>query len=312
MASAPTLSVAIPLHRSRPWVDAIEANVARIPHASTEILISDRTCLDDAVDVLADRLSDDPRVRFVRSADGLSWIEHYNDLLHRASGDFFMWMPHDDDFPSDYLPALVGALTADERALLAFGCIEPILPDGSPHPTERFHCPASLLERPWSWEVALELALDWNLGIPFRGVMRRRAVLRWGLAVRPITGEVFADGYWVFALALHGPLVFVPSVSTCKRYYPTSTHAVWRSPSKFTRSMALGGLLWRHAPTFGAALRGSIVLAVDGAAKRLSRAMPSEVRRGLGPTVRSGRLRLRRWLLPTGDPETSGGPEPVP
>lgn len=96
--AAPLVSVAIPLYRSRPFVDCIMRNLGSIDYPNVEILISDRRQDDDALDVLAERCAGDTRVRLVRGRDGVGWVQHDNALLAAAAGEYFLWMPHDDSY----------------------------------------------------------------------------------------------------------------------------------------------------------------------------------------------------------------------
>ena len=83
----PLVSVAIPLYRSRPFVDVIARNIEAIDYPSTEILISDRHQEDDALDILAARFAGNRRIRILRARDRLDWVDHYNLLLTAATGD---------------------------------------------------------------------------------------------------------------------------------------------------------------------------------------------------------------------------------
>ena len=39
--------------------------------------------------------------------DRLGWVEHYNLLLKAATGEYFLWMPHDDAYPGGFIQPLV-------------------------------------------------------------------------------------------------------------------------------------------------------------------------------------------------------------
>src|SRR5262245_61620940 len=62
----PFLTIAIPLHRSRPFVDVVSANIDAIGREDAEILLSDRTGLDDALEVLTRRHAGDSRIVPIR------------------------------------------------------------------------------------------------------------------------------------------------------------------------------------------------------------------------------------------------------
>jgi hypothetical protein len=71
-------------------------------------------------------------VRIVGAADRLTWVEHYNWLLDTARGEYFMWMPHDDEFPAGHVSSLVAALEERPDAVLAHGRIERVDLEGCP------------------------------------------------------------------------------------------------------------------------------------------------------------------------------------
>lgn len=235
----PRVTVAIPLHRSAPFVDIVSANIERI-HGDTEILVSDHTLLDDAIDRVRERHGDDPRVVFDARALDHGWVDHYNALLRMARGQYFMWMPHDDDFPADYVPLLADALDGAPRAILACGSVRAIDLDGRPRPDLEHAGPTPRpRDRHPRFVEALRLRTSWNLAIPFRGLMRRDEVLRRRLWIRHKLGDEGADASWVFALLSCAPIVFEPRCTSLKRYHPTSAHAAWHRPHLLVRLAAI-------------------------------------------------------------------------
>jgi glycosyltransferase involved in cell wall biosynthesis len=239
----PLVSIAIPLYCSAPWVQNILVNIANIDYPNVEIIISDRHCADDALNALEKRLCEDPRVTFMRATDGLNWVAHYNLLLASAGGNYFLWMPHDDHYPSGYVERLVAALEADPDAVLAYGGMECERPGQIPPALRQLRLP-SYGSRAWSPRDASCLIARGNqAGVAFRGIFRRARVVACGLYVRPAMGLVMADEYWLLALALLGPFRFVPSCSCRKRFYPGSAHSRWR----YTFRVRLNGLQMVHS-----------------------------------------------------------------
>jgi GT2 family glycosyltransferase len=278
------------MHASRPFVDVISANIAALPH-DVEIVLSDRTRVDDAIECLRERHGDDPRVRFVSSSDGLGIIDHYNALLREAHGDYFMWMPHDDTFPSDWVPRLRAALDANPDANLAFGRVHPIDLDGAVFADMvRFYVdpPIELgtLERA---DEAIYLWRHWSIWIPYRGLMRRREVVRRRLFLRPGLQEYWHDNTWVFAMTVVAPIVYVPECACEKRYHPGSHHVqmirrrsideLWEIVS-VARYMLTARIPLRDA---AAAMKNTTMLMVRRAVRRLPNGVrvlvPKRVRR---------------------------------
>ncbi len=226
-AFRPRVTVAIPLHRSAPFVDVVSANIHRIAGDDVEILISDRTRCDDALGVLRDRHGRDPRISFLRDTDDPGWVDHHNALLRRARGRYFMWMAHDDDFPADYVSRLSAVLDAHVDALLAFGGLRVIDVDGNPVEVSYLPEMPIALGRMSRADEAIALLHRWNLGIASRGLCRRDELLRRRLTIRHTRGDVDADAYWVFAVVCAGSVVFDPKCSVAKRVVPGSGSAHW-------------------------------------------------------------------------------------
>lgn len=224
---APLVSVAIPLFKSKRFLNCIVGNIEAIDYPNIEIIISDRHGADETIDLLYHRFGDDPRFEFIKSSDQLNWVHHYNLLLRIASGQYFLWMPHDDVYPSNYIPELVTTLEQRPEAILAFGRMEHIYLDGSPLTHRRVLPPPISDQEPWSFGLALRILL-WGAGRPFRGLFRRDVVVESGLYIRPTHETVIADVLWGFALSLKGRFCFVPSCTCQKRRYPDSTHMNWR------------------------------------------------------------------------------------
>lgn len=228
MSVRPYVSIAMPLHRSARFVENIASNIGRLDRPDLEILISDRHLADGALDELAARHRDDPRVRILRRGDEADWITHYNDLLREARGTYFCWMPHDDVYAAGYVTRLAAALDAEPRALLAFGVMDAEAAPGARVPVGPFTLPPLDSVDGWSTDTAVRLLLHWELFRVVRGLVRRDAILARGLLVPRTHETVQADVCWAFAVAVAGPLIFVPEASCTKRYQVSSASAAWR------------------------------------------------------------------------------------
>lgn len=123
---APRISVGIPLYRSLKFLPILENNLRALGDEPLEIMISDRHLHDNAIDLLEKTFGEDSRIRFLRSRDGIGWAEHFNFMLREARGDFFLWMPHDDDFPEGFVQKLAAELERKPEAVIAYGQMRPI------------------------------------------------------------------------------------------------------------------------------------------------------------------------------------------
>lgn len=226
--AAPLVSVAIPLYRSRPFVDRIARNIERLDYPSVEILISDRHMDDDAIDLLGDRFAGDPRIRFLRADDRAGWVEHYNLLLRAATGSYVLWMPHDDEYSPGYISALVECLERSPDTVLAFGGVEVEDQTGTVVWREGAHAPDIPVDRPWVPGDALAMMMVGGRWLPhFHGVFRRAPIVEAGLFIRPTADSVEADVYWVFGVGLFGRLRFVGGCSYRKHLHGANVSLGW-------------------------------------------------------------------------------------
>ncbi len=232
MKPSPLVTIAIPLYRSSRFLEIVQRNVENLAGLDVEILISDRHLLDDAIDRLEETFGKDPRVRILRANDAIGWVDHFNWLLKNAEGRYFMWMPHDDDFPADYIPKLSAALEQHPEAVVAFGGIEAIERNGQPHGSVKILPPETYDPAEWSTRLLLRLLTQWNPGVAFRGLFRRERLIEHRLFIRHTRRDVLPDFYWVFATGFLGSWVYVQDCVCRKRFYKKSTHGKWRTTPK--------------------------------------------------------------------------------
>lgn len=225
ISNAPLVSLLLPLYKSGRFLDIILQNLQTLEYRNLEILVSDRHCADDAIELLQARYGQDTRFRFFRARDELAWFENYNFLLSAATGKYFFWMPHDDSFPAHFVDVLVEALEKSPHTLIAFGRMEALYSDGTRKmlpeqiPSLYNHC---------GLHAALEIYLRNALWLLFHGLVRREELLDTNLMLRPTQDGIAADLVWDFAAAMLGRVKYVPNCAYQKRYYPTSTHALWK------------------------------------------------------------------------------------
>lgn len=270
---APLLTVGIPLHRSRPFVDVVSRNIEGVDRPDVEFLISDRTGHDDALEVLAARHTQDHRVVTLRTIDGAGWVDHCNALLRRARGRYFCWMPHDDTFPPGWAGALLECLEADPDLLMAFSRIDPVVTDAVPYNLDGYRHPkAGTGGAPWTVHDAVATLREWRGGYAFAGMFRRAPVVERGLLLPRTRDGVDADVAWVFGMALLGRLRYVDGIAYLKRHNAASAHRIWRR--RVAHQLSLGWTLGRFAARYGRTPGVSLfalAAATDYIAERLTR-----------------------------------------
>ena len=68
----------------------------------------------------------------------------------------------------------------------------------------------------------------WSMWIPYRGLMRRREVLRHRMFLRRGLQEYWHDNTWVFAMTVLAPIVYIPECVCEKRFHSASHHVQMR------------------------------------------------------------------------------------
>lgn len=247
-ASAPPLvTVAIPLYRSRRFLEVITENIRNLDYPNLEILVSDRHLADDTVEQLRVLFADDSRIRFITARDEVGWVANYNLLLAEGSGEYFIWMPHDDSYPPGYVGTLVDRLEAAPDAILAFGPCDTKTPDGTPY--KIWPDPPFSSNQKWTARAALRMFYGWNIGVAMRGAFRRRRIIESDLWVPHTTGDAYADVCWLFGVALVGRFEFVPETRCLKRFYAGSTHTAWKAPKAGELPRLMAGYLGAYVPS---------------------------------------------------------------
>lgn len=268
--------MAIPLFRARPWISNVAKNIGRIP-PGVRIVLSDDAGNGGVLRELARKCRGDSRIRF-RIREGVpGWRAHMNELIAESSTELFSFLPQDDRIAPGYYEKLVAALDGNPGAGIAFA---PIVAVGHPKPGRRTGFPGPPIElgrRP-PWEEAVELDRRWNLGIPFRGVIRRACLQ----PIPETPDDRFADQIWVFGMALGAHLVEVPAARYLKYYYPGQTHGAWLPLAGEERLAALERQVLLR---FG---KDAARRAAAGAAVRSRGHGPAESLEGRSPTLTAG------------------------
>jgi glycosyltransferase involved in cell wall biosynthesis len=210
--------IGLPVHNSERFLRETLESVAAQDHPNLEIVISDDASSDGTADICHDFARRDARCRVERHPQRLGWIANYNSLLRHCTGDYFLWVPHDDVYDPAYVGALVALLEARPDAVLAYSTTLAIDERGIVLGT--FGGNAALGRASTRLQRGLRY-LWWaeeEKFIPFRGVVRSDAIRRvGGLEIGP--WGVFADDLWLYRLALLGGFVHEDRPLCRKRFY---------------------------------------------------------------------------------------------
>jgi GT2 family glycosyltransferase len=211
----PLVTALVPTYNGADFITRTLDSLAAQTWPRLEILIGDDRSTDDTLDVVRRFAGSHPNTRIVERDANLGWLRNSNDLMARADGELMFFAFHDDVVAPTYVEELVGALAANERAVLAFSDMHVHELDGrvTLHAFDQVVGLGSSLER---GRVMVRRPEDW--WVPNRGLFRTSAFVQVGGIHPNEKGEFSADWTWLLGLSLVGEFVRVPQ-ALCTKYY---------------------------------------------------------------------------------------------
>ena len=230
----PLVTALVPTYNGADFIMRTLDSLAAQTWPHLEILIGDDRSTDDTLEIVREFAGRHPNTRVLERESNLGWLRNSNDLMANARGELMFFAFHDDVVAPTYVEELVGALAANERAVLAFsdmhvheidGTVELQIFDGLDGVGTALARGAVMVRRPGYWWV------------PNRGLFRTSAFDAVGGIHPNDLGEYSADWTWLLGLSLVGDFVRVPRVLCTKYYMKGSLSKQW--PHDAEQRMAL-------------------------------------------------------------------------
>lgn len=230
----PLVTALVPTYNGAAFITRTLESLAAQTWPHLEILIGDDRSTDDTLDVVRRFAEQRTDTVVVERDANLGWLRNSNDLMARAGGELMFFAFHDDVVAPTYVEQLVGALAANERAVLAFSDMEVRELDGTTelHVFDELEGLTSAVER---GRVMVRRPGYW--WVPNRGLFRSSAFAEVGGIHPNEQGEYSADWTWLLGLSLIGEFVRVPEVLCTKYYLGQSLSKRW--PHDSTQLLAL-------------------------------------------------------------------------
>ena len=230
--SCPLVTIGIPLYRARPFVDRIVHNIQSIDYPELEFIVADQHGLDDATELLRERVGDDARVRLFETTDELDWIRNYNFVLRQATGKYFRLLAQDDVIPPASLSAAVACLEGAPEVSVVDGPVDAIDVNGGIVRRDRDASRRGRRPSRWARFDALLLFAGWRHDGANLGLVRRAVAVDNGLYIPHTQGMTgLSVRAWLFALALRGRVRTVADYTNQRCIHPESFTARHRGRS---------------------------------------------------------------------------------
>ena len=216
------LTVAIPIFNGKKWVDNIIKNVDRLPDFAVAILSGEKNT-DGAIELLGEHYKNSEKVQVINYLGKSGWRAHCNFLIRKNKTEMFAILPQDDVALEDYYTRLMQALDSNSKFGIAIGTV---VIDGLYPELRQFSPPPIPLGVSEPWQEAIELEKKWNLGIPFRGVIRSEYLVE----IDESGSDGYVDQLWIFGILLKTHLISVRDAIYIKKYHQHNTHTKWKKP----------------------------------------------------------------------------------
>jgi|SRR5579871_14995 len=111
MASAPPLSIGLPVRNGMPYLARSLGSILQQSYADFELVVCDNASTDETEEVVRQAARDDSRIRYLRSDNDLGASANFNRCVAETSGALFSWAASDDLFLPRYLERCVEQLS---------------------------------------------------------------------------------------------------------------------------------------------------------------------------------------------------------
>jgi glycosyltransferase involved in cell wall biosynthesis len=124
--SPPRVIVGLPVRNGAPHLREALNSVLTQEFASFRLVVADNGSTDATPSIVEEIAAHDARVVYVRFDDVVDVTQSFNRLLAWATGEYFIWIAHDDLWEPSLLRRLVQVLDRDPGAVLAYASLDSI------------------------------------------------------------------------------------------------------------------------------------------------------------------------------------------
>ena len=118
-SSMKLVTIGIPVYERLQYLPRVLDVVTSQDYPSIELIVSDNGMNGGAVQEILKRHY--PTARFRQNAETVDIITHFNQIVHQASGDYYVPLQDDDEISSNYVSELVKLLERYPQASFAMG-----------------------------------------------------------------------------------------------------------------------------------------------------------------------------------------------
>jgi glycosyltransferase involved in cell wall biosynthesis len=240
----PLITLLFPLYRSKQFLNKLIDHFDRLTSADINIIVSDRHCYDDTIEVLRERYGTDPRFSFFSATDEMNWVKHYNFLISRVTGKYFSFVPHDDHYETGYYNVLANELEQKPSAVMAFSLMHVT---GATDWVPDYSIFRKNYKYPFSVSQYFRFLYSNIIGVAFRGVFRTSTVQGKKLFIKENDRvTMYQDYYWIFALLERGDFIYTEKTSCTKFFRKDGASGHWDYTRFFKKNKAARKIIYEY------------------------------------------------------------------
>ncbi len=235
MPSGPRLSIGMPVFNGERYLAEAITSLLDQTFRDFEIVVLDNASTDATPAIVADLISRDSRIRYVRNDTNIGASPNFAKVARLTTAPFFKWAAHDDLHAPTYLESCMAILAANPAVVLAHSDTVYIGDCGrhfKPGRSGSFLDPATghelpvdkvdLAESGSPFRRFADVVFNSRIGSHMFGIVRRSALDR----TRSIQNIPSSDRPFLAELALLGPFRQAREPLFRKRFHPAMTWAL--------------------------------------------------------------------------------------
>jgi glycosyltransferase involved in cell wall biosynthesis len=236
----PRVSVGLPVRNGEKYLRLALDSILRQDYTDFELIISDNASTDATQSICLEYAAKDQRIRYYRNETNIGASGNFNRVFELARGEFFKWIPHDDECHPAFLRRCIETFK-DASADTVLVCSRSQVIDETGSLLEYSHLKMSPSTKPCNRLVSLMTSRCYPH--PLWGLIRSEA-----LRQTRLIGLAHADHILLAELALLGHFVELPEDLQKWRIHSHNALAVhrtsrqllaWYDPSKANSRIVL-------------------------------------------------------------------------
>ena len=116
----PFICIGMPVYNGEMFIrQALDSLLAQ-SYENFQLIISDNASTDATREICEEYAIKDIRIKYLRQKKNLGATNNFKYVLEQASGDYFMWAAHDDEWDARFIDTLIKVLEANKNVSVLF------------------------------------------------------------------------------------------------------------------------------------------------------------------------------------------------